>query len=149
MQLAQARIDEALTVALARGETRGAPPRLAAAIRHAVWPGGARIRPQLCLAVAAACGDPDPLLSESAAAAIELMFKIHRRIPCGERLACSITIPQCGAQQQNLRRIGPEMIAGHAALDARRRASVWRNIASASPDASGRCSIILPPCTRR
>jgi geranylgeranyl pyrophosphate synthase len=37
--------------------------RLAGAIRHAVFPGGARIRPQLCLAVAQACGDDDPGLS--------------------------------------------------------------------------------------
>ena len=56
MQQAEARIEQALHGAVARGEQRGAPPRLAAAIRHAVWPGGARIRPLLCLAVSAACG---------------------------------------------------------------------------------------------
>ena len=35
----------------------GAPPRLVQAMRYAVFSGGARIRPQLCMAVAVACGD--------------------------------------------------------------------------------------------
>ena len=51
------RIEQALDEALSRAEASGAPPRLAAALRHAVFPGGARIRPRLCLAVAHACGD--------------------------------------------------------------------------------------------
>lgn len=81
----EARIEQALNRALARGEARSAPPRLAGAMRHAVFPGGARIRPQLCLAVAAACGDNDPALSEAAAAAIELMHcasLVHDDLPC-------------------------------------------------------------------
>jgi geranylgeranyl diphosphate synthase, type II len=85
MQQARARIDQALNAALARGEARGAPPRLAAAIRHAVWPGGARIRPHLALAVAAACGDGDPALTDAGAAAIELMHcasLVHDDLPC-------------------------------------------------------------------
>ena len=41
-------------------EAPDGPPRLAAAMRYAVFPGGARIRPRLCLAVAGACGDDDP-----------------------------------------------------------------------------------------
>lgn len=100
MQLAQARIDEALTVALARGETRGAPPRLAAAIRHAVWPGGARIRPQLCLAVAMACGDGDPALADAAAAAIELMHcasLVHDDLPCFDDAALRRGVPSVHA----------------------------------------------------
>jgi geranylgeranyl diphosphate synthase, type II len=85
MQQARARIDQALNAALARGEARGAPPRLAAAIRHAVWPGGARIRPHLCLAVSAACGDGDTALADAGAAAIELLHcasLVHDDLPC-------------------------------------------------------------------
>jgi geranylgeranyl diphosphate synthase type II len=85
MQQAKARIDQALRSAVSRGEQRGAPPRLAAAIRHAVWPGGARIRPHLCLAVSAACGDGDPALADAAGAAIELLHcasLVHDDLPC-------------------------------------------------------------------
>ncbi len=49
------------------------PPRLAAAMRHAVFSSGARIRPQLCTAVALACGDDAPALSDAMGSAIELM----------------------------------------------------------------------------
>ena len=82
---AKVRIEQALSSALARGEQRGAPPRLAAAIHHAVWPGGARIRPHLCLAVATACGDDDPALADASAAAIELLHcasLVHDDLPC-------------------------------------------------------------------
>ena len=54
---ATARIEQALDLALARAETPGCPPGLAAAVRYAVFPGGARLRPRLCLAVAWACGE--------------------------------------------------------------------------------------------
>lgn len=49
------------------------PPRLAAAMRHAVFSSGARIRPQLCTAVALACGDDAPALTDAMGSAIELM----------------------------------------------------------------------------
>jgi len=71
--------------AVGRCEAVGAPPRLAAAIRHSVFPGGARVRPQLCLAVANACGDDSPALSDAAAAAIELLHcasLVHDDLPC-------------------------------------------------------------------
>ncbi|APR83585.1 Geranylgeranyl diphosphate synthase [Minicystis rosea] len=54
-------------------------------MRHAVFPGGARIRPRLCLAVAAASGDPLPVLGDAAAAAIELIHcasLVHDDLPC-------------------------------------------------------------------
>ena len=51
----------------------GAPPRLTEAMRHAVFSGGARIRPQLCMAVAVACGDDRPELTNAAAVSLELM----------------------------------------------------------------------------
>ena len=79
------RIEQSLASAIATSEAPGGPPRLAGAIRHAVFPGGARIRPQLCLAVAAACGDDDPVLSEAAASAIELLHcasLVHDDLPC-------------------------------------------------------------------
>src|SRR3954453_22853622 len=53
------RIEQALDEALSRAETSGAPPRLGMALRHAVFPGGARIRPRLCPAVAHPCGIED------------------------------------------------------------------------------------------
>ena len=79
------RIEQALAAAVAAAETRGAPPKLAAALRHAVFPGGARIRPLLCVAVAQACGDDDPALSDAAASAIELLHcasLVHDDLPC-------------------------------------------------------------------
>jgi len=82
---ARDRIEQALDAALQRGEARDAPPRLAAAVRHAVMSGGARIRPQLCLAVAAACGDPAPALTDAAAVSIELLHcasLVHDDLPC-------------------------------------------------------------------
>lgn len=67
------RIERALESHFAMQATASAPPRLLAAMRHAVFPGGARIRPQLCIAVARACGDDAPALSDAAAVAIELL----------------------------------------------------------------------------
>jgi geranylgeranyl diphosphate synthase type II len=80
-----ARIEAALDTKIAAHEIPGAPPRLSAAIRHAVFPGGARIRPQLCLAVAHACGDDDPGLAEAAAVSLELLHcasLVHDDLPC-------------------------------------------------------------------
>ncbi len=83
------RIEAALARAVALGQGRGAempaPARLAAALDHAVNPGGARIRPTLCLAVALACGDDDPALADAAAAALELIHcasLVHDDLPC-------------------------------------------------------------------
>lgn len=79
------RIEQALATAISTGESPDCPPKLAGAIRHAVFPGGARIRPQLCLAVAKACGDDEPMLSQAAASAIELLHcasLVHDDLPC-------------------------------------------------------------------
>ena len=54
-------------------------------MHDAVFPGGARIRPQLTLAVAQACGADDLTLAAGAAAAIELMHcasLVHDDLPC-------------------------------------------------------------------
>ena len=80
-----ARIEAALAAALAVVDAKGSPPRLAAAMRHAVFPAGARVRPRLTLAVARACAEDDPALSGAAAAAIELLHcasLVHDDLPC-------------------------------------------------------------------
>jgi geranylgeranyl diphosphate synthase type II len=80
-----ARIERCLDAALARTEAVGTPPRLAGAMRHAVFPGGARIRPRVCLAVARACGAPDAATADAAATAIELLHcasLVHDDLPC-------------------------------------------------------------------
>lgn len=67
------RAEEALQFSFKKAAGSGTPPRLEDAMHHAVFNGGARIRPQLCLAVATACGDDAPALTNAAAVAIELM----------------------------------------------------------------------------
>ncbi len=79
------RIEAALEAAIARSEADCAPPLLRAAVRHAVFSGGARVRPNLCLAVAQACGDDNPPLAEAAASAIEFLHcasLVHDDLPC-------------------------------------------------------------------
>ncbi|MEM9739144.1 MAG: polyprenyl synthetase family protein [Pseudomonadota bacterium] len=85
---ADALIEWALENAISESESPPGPPLLANAIRHAVFPGGARVRPQLCLAVAAACNagsKSDLLLSAGAGAALELLHcasLVHDDLPC-------------------------------------------------------------------
>jgi len=82
---AMTRIEQSLGAAVACAEAPGAPPGLGAAIKHAVFPGGARVRPRLCLAVARACGEEDPEVTDAAAAAIELLHcasLVHDDLPC-------------------------------------------------------------------
>jgi geranylgeranyl diphosphate synthase type II len=79
------RIEQALQAAIAEADAPGCPPRLAEALHHSVFPGGARVRPKLCLAVALACGDDRPALADAAAAAIELLHcasLVHDDLPC-------------------------------------------------------------------
>ncbi len=74
-------LDRALTFATATKR----PPLLCKAVRHAVFAGGARVRPRLCLAVAGACGDKYPAASDAAATAIELLHcasLVHDDLPC-------------------------------------------------------------------
>jgi geranylgeranyl diphosphate synthase type II len=81
---AKRRVDQVLSEALSLAEA-GAPPRLAAALWHAVFPGGGRLRPRLTFAVSQACGSDAPLLSGAAAAAIELLHcasLVHDDLPC-------------------------------------------------------------------
>ncbi len=79
------RIERALGRALEQADGNLCPPRLAAAVRHAVFPRGSRIRPRLCLAVAAACGDAEPMAAEAAGTALELLHcasLVHDDLPC-------------------------------------------------------------------
>lgn len=87
---ASARIEKALDDAFARVEGCGGPERLAAAMRYAVFPRGARIRPRLTLAVALACGEDNTSLVDAAAASIELMHcasLVHDDLPCFDNAA--------------------------------------------------------------
>ena len=78
------RVELALDLALAEAAGPGSPPLFAQALRYAVFPGGHRIRPQIVLAVARACGDPDPVGTDAAATAIELLHcasLVHDDLP--------------------------------------------------------------------
>jgi len=79
------RIEASLNLAFTRAQAPSGPPMLGAAMRHAVFPGGARVRPRLCLAVAYACGDDDPASADAAGTAIELLHcasLVHDDLPC-------------------------------------------------------------------
>jgi geranylgeranyl diphosphate synthase, type II len=84
------RIEQALHAALARAEVPGCPQKLARAMHYAVFPKGARVRPRICLAVAAACGDDEPALSDAVAVSIELLHcasLVHDDLPCFDNAA--------------------------------------------------------------
>ena len=79
------RIDAAVDAAIRSGQGGAAPARLAAALNYAVTPGGARIRPTILLSVAMACGDDNPALADTAAAALEVIHcasLVHDDLPC-------------------------------------------------------------------
>lgn len=80
-----ARIEAALEAAVTGATAPPCPRRLAEAIRYAIFPGGGRVRPGLCLAVARACGDPDPALADACAVAVELLHcasLVQDDLPC-------------------------------------------------------------------
>lgn len=81
---ARKRIEAAIERALSLASGPGAPPKLAAALRYALLPGGAWVRPRLCLAVAHACNEDAPRLTDAAAAALEMMHcasLVHDDLP--------------------------------------------------------------------
>ncbi len=81
----KSRIERAITAAIAAGQGADAPPKLASALDYAVNPGGARIRPTICLSVALACGDDQPDIADAAATSIELIHcasLVHDDMPC-------------------------------------------------------------------
>ncbi|MGB0127578.1 MAG: polyprenyl synthetase family protein [Rhodocyclaceae bacterium] len=84
-QALNAAIEQSLVAAVAHTDGPDCPPQLAEALRYSVFPGGQRIRPRLCLAVACACGEDDPAIADAAAASIELMHcasLVHDDLPC-------------------------------------------------------------------
>ena len=79
-----ARIEAAIGAEVARARGAPAPGRLSAAIAQAAGPGGARIRPTILMAVAEACGDDRPGLTDAAAAALEMIHcasLVHDDLP--------------------------------------------------------------------
>jgi len=79
------RIEGALGCALGVAQNAQAPAKLSEALRYAIVPGGARIRPTILLSVAGACGDDYPGVSDAAAAALELIHcasLVHDDLPC-------------------------------------------------------------------
>lgn len=91
------RLEQELEQAVARAAASDCPPILADALRYAVFPGGARIRPRLCLAVANACGyqnatfdNQNATAAIAAASAIELLHcasLVHDDLPCFDNSA--------------------------------------------------------------
>ncbi|NBN63132.1 geranylgeranyl pyrophosphate synthase [Microvirga tunisiensis] len=84
------RIETGMQTAIRYATANGCPPKLAQALRYAVFPGGARIRPRICLAVALACGDRNPRAANAAATAIELLHcasLVHDDLPCFDNAA--------------------------------------------------------------
>jgi geranylgeranyl diphosphate synthase type II len=64
--------------------TEESPPKLAEALRYAVFSGGGRVRPKLALAVAVANGDQHPELANAAAASLEFLHcasLVHDDLP--------------------------------------------------------------------
>ena len=79
------RIEGALERCLSALDDADTPPRLRQALRAAVFPGGARLRPRLLLTVVEAHGDPAPDLADAAAVAVELLHcssLVHDDLPC-------------------------------------------------------------------
>ena len=81
----ESRIEAALERVVATATAAPCPSHLAKAIRYAVFPGGGRVRPGLCVAVARACGDGEPALANAAGVAVELFHcasLVQDDLPC-------------------------------------------------------------------
>lgn len=80
-----ARINAALQQAIDSAAGPPCPPRLVEAINYAVFPGGHRIRPRLCLAVAMAHEDCDATVVDAAMSSVEFLHcasLVHDDMPC-------------------------------------------------------------------
>jgi len=78
-------IEKALQASLSSTSSPECPPKLASALLYAVFPGGARIRPKLLMAVAQACGSKACEAALAASCAIELLHcasLVHDDLPC-------------------------------------------------------------------
>ncbi len=84
------RLEQDLEQAVGRAAASDCPPILAQALRYAVFPGGARIRPRLALAVSNACGNRNAAAAITMASAIELLHcasLVHDDLPCFDNSA--------------------------------------------------------------
>ena len=91
------RLEQELEQAVAHAAADDCPPLLAQALRHSVFPGGARIRPRLVLAVSNACASrTSPTASQNATAAITVASAVeilhcaslvHDDLPCFDNSA--------------------------------------------------------------
>ena len=78
------KLEESLKKAIKKASRSPAPPKLAAAMDYAIFPGGARVRPQLSLAVSNACGLDNLDLSMASAVSVEMMHcasLVHDDLP--------------------------------------------------------------------
>jgi geranylgeranyl diphosphate synthase type II len=85
MSISASDFESVLRSAVDEAADERCPPLLAAALHDAVFPGGARVRPKLCLAVALANGGDAPALAAAAAASVELLHcasLVHDDLPC-------------------------------------------------------------------
>jgi len=91
------RLEQELEQAVAHAAGGDCPPLLSQALRHAVFPGGARIRPRLVLAVSNACATGSAAAAKQNAAAaitfasaVELLHcasLVHDDLPCFDNSA--------------------------------------------------------------
>ncbi len=85
MSISASDFESVLRSAVAEAADERCPPLLAAALEYAVFPGGARVRPKLCVAVALANRGDAPTLAAAAAASVELLHcasLVHDDLPC-------------------------------------------------------------------
>jgi geranylgeranyl diphosphate synthase, type II len=78
-------MEHALQRALDHAVGPATPPRLRAALHHAVFPPGGRLRPNLVLRTARACGSDGTRAAFAAATALELLHcasLVHDDLPC-------------------------------------------------------------------
>jgi geranylgeranyl diphosphate synthase type II len=134
---AKARIEAALEVAVTSATAGPCPARLAEAIHYAVFPGGGRVRPGLCLAVAAASGDADPALADAAAVAVELF---HCASLVQDDLPCFDDAAQRRGRPSLHKRFGEEIaiLVGDALI-----VMAFREVARLIPQSPAKCAAIL------
>ena len=133
----KARIEAALEEVVRAATVGPCPARLSEAIRYAVFPGGGRVRPGLCLAVASACGDSDPTLADAAGVAVELLHcasLVQDDLPCFDDAGVRRGRPSLH------RRFGEEIaiLVGDALI-----VMAFRAVAALIPQSPANCGAIL------
>jgi geranylgeranyl diphosphate synthase type II len=119
---------------------------------HAVMPGGARVRPQLCLSVAMACAEDKAPVSDAAAAAIELIHcasLAHDDLPCFDDASVrrgrpsvhhAYGVPLAVLTGDALIALAFEVLARAAEADAGRSAALTLALARATGMPGGICA---------